>query len=132
MQRAFGLVIVMIQDVNILFNQRVTTIADQVICFSSSKGPPFKDGHAMLDPGRFWPVSCFGRQGKEISWATTLSELTSFQVLFAYHLEALVPTTPGSAHASQTPQRIGQDVHFFSIGVLQERTLVIYMKKKGV
>ena len=55
------------------------------------------------------------------------------QVLFAYHLEALVPTTPGSIHASQTPQKInGKDVHFFSVGVLHGRTLVIYMKKKGV
>ncbi|KAH9479303.1 Rho1 guanine nucleotide exchange factor 1 [Psilocybe cubensis] len=55
------------------------------------------------------------------------------KVLFAYHLEALVPTTPGSIHASQTPQKInGKDVHFFSVGVLDGRTLVIYMKKKGV
>ncbi len=60
------------------------------------------------------------------------NKFTTFQVLFAYHLEALVPTTPGSQHASQTPQRIGQDVHFFSIGILHERTLVIYMKKRGV
>lgn len=55
------------------------------------------------------------------------------QVLFAYHLEALVPTQPGSTHASQTPQKInGKDVHFFSVGVLHGRTLVIYMKKRGV
>ncbi|KIM44432.1 hypothetical protein M413DRAFT_442414 [Hebeloma cylindrosporum] len=54
------------------------------------------------------------------------------KVLFAYHLEALVPTTPGSVHASQTPQKInGKDVHFFSVGVLHGRTLVIYMRKRG-
>ncbi|KAF4610695.1 hypothetical protein D9613_007108 [Agrocybe pediades] len=54
------------------------------------------------------------------------------KVLFAYHLEALVPTTPGSVHASQTPQKIhSKDVQFFSVGVLNDRTLVIYMKKKG-
>ncbi|KAF8159386.1 CNH domain-containing protein [Crassisporium funariophilum] len=54
------------------------------------------------------------------------------KVLFAYHLEALVPTIPGSVHASQTPQKInGKDVHFFSVGVLHGRTLVIYMKKRG-
>ncbi|KAF9038574.1 CNH domain-containing protein [Panaeolus papilionaceus] len=54
------------------------------------------------------------------------------KVLFAYHLEALVPTTPGSIHASQTPVKIhGKDVQFFSVGVLHNRTLVIYMKKRG-
>lgn len=66
-------------------------------------------------------------------FALGLYSLTYIQVLFAYHLEALVPTTTANAHASQTPQKInGKDVHFFSVGVLQERTLVIYMKKKGV
>ena len=54
-------------------------------------------------------------------------------MLFAYHLEALVPTTASSVHASQIPEKINaKDVHFFSIGVLHGRTLVIYMKKKGV
>ena len=54
-------------------------------------------------------------------------------MLFAYHLEALVPTTASNVHASQIPEKINaRDVHFFSIGVLQGRTLVIYMKKKGV
>ena len=54
-------------------------------------------------------------------------------MLFAYHLEALVPTTTSNAHASQIPEKINaKDVQFFSIGVLQGRTLVIYMKKKGV
>jgi RHO1 GDP-GTP exchange protein 1/2 len=58
----------------------------------------------------------------------------TFKVLFAYHLEALVPTaTSGNTNVSQIPQKINaKDVHFFSIGVLQGRTLVIYMKKKGV
>jgi RHO1 GDP-GTP exchange protein 1/2 len=57
-----------------------------------------------------------------------------FQSLFAYHIEALVPSSPQSAHASQTPQKLNgtKDVHFFSVGSLQGRTLVIYMKKKGV
>jgi len=53
------------------------------------------------------------------------------KVLFAYHIEALVPTTPGSIHASQAPQKINpRDVQFFTTGVFQGRTLVIYMKKK--
>ena len=32
------------------------------------------------------------------------------------------------------PQKISgtKDVHFFSVGVLQGRTLIVYMKKKGV
>jgi len=54
--------------------------------------------------------------------------------LFAYHIEALVPSSPLSAHTSQTPQKLNgtKDVHFFSVGSLSGRTLVIYMKKKGL
>jgi RHO1 GDP-GTP exchange protein 1/2 len=54
--------------------------------------------------------------------------------LFAYHIEALVPTSPQSPNTSQTPQKLNgsKDVHFFSVGSLGGRTLVIYMKKKGV
>jgi RHO1 GDP-GTP exchange protein 1/2 len=54
--------------------------------------------------------------------------------LFAYHIEALVPSTMGSAHMSQTPQKLSgsKDVHFFTVGNLNGRTLVIYMRKKGV
>ncbi|KAL0953934.1 hypothetical protein HGRIS_005098 [Hohenbuehelia grisea] len=54
--------------------------------------------------------------------------------LFAYHIEALVPSTPASNHASQTPQKLNgtKDVHFFSVGNLHGRTLVIYMKKKNL
>jgi hypothetical protein len=54
--------------------------------------------------------------------------------LFAYHIEALVPSSPHSPHTSQTPQKLNgsKDVHFFSVGSLGGRTLVIYMKKKGV
>ncbi|KAN0135929.1 CNH domain containing protein [Lactarius tabidus] len=53
--------------------------------------------------------------------------------LFAYHIEALVPT-PQSANTTQTPQKLSgsKDVHFFSVGSLGGRTLVIYMKKKGL
>jgi hypothetical protein len=55
------------------------------------------------------------------------------KILYAYHLEALVPTVPGNIYSSQAPQRIhGKDVHFFSVGVLHGRTLIIYMKKRGV
>jgi hypothetical protein len=45
-----------------------------------------------------------------------------------------VPSSPQSAHTSQTPQKLSgaKDVHFFSVGCLRGRTLVIYMKKKGV
>ncbi|KAI6006684.1 CNH domain-containing protein [Pisolithus orientalis] len=56
------------------------------------------------------------------------------KALFAYHIEALVPSSPQSAHTSQTPQRVNgtRDVHFFSVGQQGGRTLVIYMKKKGL
>ncbi|KAF5386380.1 hypothetical protein D9757_006718 [Collybiopsis confluens] len=54
--------------------------------------------------------------------------------LFAYHIEALVPSSPSSSHSSQTPQKLSgnKDVYFFSVGTLHGRTLVIYMKKKGL
>ncbi|THH16693.1 hypothetical protein EW146_g3989 [Bondarzewia mesenterica] len=54
--------------------------------------------------------------------------------LFAYHIEALVPSSPQSAGTSQTPQKLNgnRDVHFFSVGTLNGRTLVIYMKKKNL
>ncbi|KAG0704634.1 hypothetical protein DFH29DRAFT_911319 [Suillus ampliporus] len=56
------------------------------------------------------------------------------KALFAYHIEALVPSSPQSAHTSQTPQRVNgtRDVHFFSVGNQGGRTLVVYMKKKGL
>jgi hypothetical protein len=39
-----------------------------------------------------------------------------------------------SVNNSQTPQKLSgtKDVHFFSVGNLNGRTLVIYMKKKNV
>ncbi|KAH9008657.1 hypothetical protein EDB84DRAFT_1595503 [Lactarius hengduanensis] len=54
--------------------------------------------------------------------------------LFAYHIEALVPTSPQSTNTTQTPQKLNgsKDVHFFSVGSLGGWTLVIYMKKKGL
>ncbi|KAH8833200.1 CNH domain-containing protein [Flagelloscypha sp. PMI_526] len=53
--------------------------------------------------------------------------------LFAYHIEALVPSAPNSPHASQTPQKLSgtKDVHFFSVGNLHGRTLIMYMKRKN-
>ncbi|KAG6901527.1 hypothetical protein C0995_010826, partial [Termitomyces sp. Mi166 len=56
--------------------------------------------------------------------------------LFAYHIEALVPAYPQSPHNQSThvPQKLNgnKDVHFFSVGTLHGRTLIIYMKKKGL
>jgi RHO1 GDP-GTP exchange protein 1/2 len=56
------------------------------------------------------------------------------QALFAYHIEALVPSSPHAAASNHVPQKLNgtKDVHFFSVGTLQGRTLVAYMKKKGV
>jgi hypothetical protein len=54
--------------------------------------------------------------------------------LFAYHIEALVPSSPHATTSSQVPQKLNgsKDVHFFTVGTLQGRTLVIYMKKRGL
>ncbi|KAI0792219.1 Dbl domain-containing protein [Abortiporus biennis] len=76
---------------------------------------------------------------KMVTQCAMLEEFGIFLVLadkslFAYHIEALVPSSPQSAHTSQTPQKLSgsKDVHFFSVGNLNKRTLVIYMKKKGL
>jgi hypothetical protein len=58
--------------------------------------------------------------------------LISLQSLFAYHIEALVPSSPQSVNASQTPQKLNGNVQFFSVGSLLGRTLVIFMKRKNV
>lgn len=55
--------------------------------------------------------------------------------LFAYHIEALVPTSPNVQTSHSTaPQKLNgnKDVQFFSVGSLHGRTLVVYMKKKGL
>ncbi|KAJ7594214.1 CNH domain-containing protein [Mycena floridula] len=76
---------------------------------------------------------------KLVTQCAMLEEFGIFLVLadkslFAYHIEALVPSSPNNAHASQVPQKLNgtKDVHFFSVGSLQGRTLIIYMKKKGL
>lgn len=60
--------------------------------------------------------------------------LYTHKYLFAYHIEALVPTGPPGPNAQREPQRLNRnrDVQFFSVGTLNDRTLIIYMKKKGV
>ncbi|KIY49932.1 Dbl homology domain-containing protein, partial [Fistulina hepatica ATCC 64428] len=56
------------------------------------------------------------------------------KALFAYHIEALVPSTLHSSQTMQTPQKLNgsREVAFFSVGAINGRTLVIYVKKKGV
>ncbi|KAJ7272700.1 CNH domain-containing protein [Mycena haematopus] len=76
---------------------------------------------------------------KMVTQCAMLDEFGIFLVLadkslFAYHIEALVPSSPQATSASQVPQKLNgtKDVHFFSVGTLHNRTLVIYMKKKGL
>jgi hypothetical protein len=105
---------------------------------SHAPGAASEDGHAMCDARGLWnlPRSC--QQGKS---AFLLSEppiisLVCYKSLFAYDMEALLPSSLQSplAHTSQTPQKLNdsKDVQFFSFGSLGGRTFVIYMKKKGV
>ena len=51
----------------------------------------------------------------------------------AYHLEALVPSS-ATQQVRAAPQRLspGKDIAFFTVGQLSGRTLVLYMKRKGV
>lgn len=77
---------------------------------------------------------------KMVTQCAMLEEFGIFLVLadkslFAYHIEALVPSTPlAVSSANQVPQKLNgnKDVHFFSVGQLHGRTLIIYMKKKGM
>ncbi|KAK6978137.1 CNH domain-containing protein [Favolaschia claudopus] len=76
---------------------------------------------------------------KMVTQCAMLDEFGIFLVLadkslFAYHIEALVPSSPHASHASQVPQKLNgtKDVHFFTVGTLHNRTLVAYMKKKGL
>ena len=76
---------------------------------------------------------------KSVSQCTMLEDFGIFLVLadkslFAYHIEALVPSSPTSTHINQTPQKLNgnKDVQFFAVGQLYGRTLVIWMRKKGV
>lgn len=54
--------------------------------------------------------------------------------LFAYHIDALVPSSPGTANPACTPQKLSgnKNVQFFTTGTLDGRTLVIYMKKENL
>ncbi|KAF8887321.1 CNH domain-containing protein [Infundibulicybe gibba] len=76
---------------------------------------------------------------KMVTQCAMLQEFGIFLVLadkalFAYHIEALVPSGLHSAQTNQVPQKLNgtKDVHFFSVGSLHGRTLIIYMKKKGL
>ena len=55
-------------------------------------------------------------------------------MLYAYRIEALVPSSPEAAAASQSPRRLSRSngVEFFTSGNIGGRTLVIYMKDKSV
>ncbi|KAH0583069.1 hypothetical protein H2248_010954 [Termitomyces sp. 'cryptogamus'] len=77
---------------------------------------------------------------KSVTQCTMLDDFGLFLVLadkqlFAYHIEALVPTPQSnpSPSAPQTPQKLSgnKEVQFFSVGKSSERTVVIYMRKRG-
>lgn len=91
----------------------------------------------MCHVGVFWHLPCTCRQGTLglfFRMTDDVDEDTFSQSLFAYHIEALVPSSPLSANNNLIPQKLNgtKDVHFFSVGTLQGRTLVAYMKKKGL
>lgn len=55
------------------------------------------------------------------------------KVLISYSLEALVPTSTGGATQPRPPQKLSgnRGVLFFGVGVMKDRTLLVYMKKKA-
>ena len=67
------------------------------------------------------------------NWSFPLNKI--LQALFAYYIEALVPSSPHGAYTSQVPQKLSgmKNVHFFNVGTsLQGHTLIVYLKKKRV
>ncbi|KAG6909360.1 hypothetical protein DXG01_000799 [Tephrocybe rancida] len=74
--------------------------------------------------------------GVFIVLADKVSDTVVTNSLFAYHIEALVPIHPQNPHGqiAHVPQKLNgnKDVHFFSLGTYRGRTLIIYMKKKGL
>ena len=87
----------------------------------------------MCHAGGFRYLPGSGGQGQQYS-IFTRPVLKNLQSLFAYHIEALVPSNPPSPHATRTPQKLNgnKDVQFFSVGTMGGRTLIIYMKRRGV
>lgn len=74
---------------------------------------------------------------KRVTQCDMLEEFSVFlvladKVLFAYHIEALVPSNPSMP---QPPQKMNtivhKDVQFFKCGKLNGRTLVVFVKKDG-
>ncbi|PWN22901.1 hypothetical protein BCV69DRAFT_280509 [Microstroma glucosiphilum] len=55
------------------------------------------------------------------------------KILISYSLEALVPSSTGGAIQPRPPQKLSgnRGVLFFGVGVLKDRTLLVYMKKKA-
>ncbi|KAN0061414.1 Rho guanine nucleotide exchange factor [Thecaphora frezii] len=55
------------------------------------------------------------------------------KVLISYSLEALVPSASSNTANLRPPQKLSgnRDVLFFKVGVLKDRTLLVYMKKKA-
>ncbi|CAO1627553.1 unnamed protein product [Parajaminaea phylloscopi] len=75
---------------------------------------------------------------KSVTQCAVLEEFGIFvvladKVLISYSLEALVPTSTGGTATPRPPQKLSgnRGVLFFGIGVLKERTLLVYMKKKA-
>jgi CNH domain len=107
---------------------------------SHASGVAPQDGYAMCDVRRLrnFPRPCRqGERGKDPFYFTYPRILFVkfdffFQSLFAYHVETLVPSSPNGVNTSPQKLNGSKDVHFFSVGSLGGRTLVIYMKKKGV
>ncbi|KAH9959698.1 CNH domain-containing protein [Lactifluus volemus] len=63
---------------------------------------------------------------------TQCAMLEDFGIFLVLADKALVPSSPNSANTSLQKLNGYKDVHFSSVGSLGGRTLVIYMKKKGL
>ncbi|CAG8443691.1 6434_t:CDS:10 [Acaulospora morrowiae] len=57
------------------------------------------------------------------------------RVLWAYSLDALIPSSNSSSHGSAVRQRLcnsNSNVQYFNVGTIKDKTLLIFMRKKGI
>ncbi|KAK7031620.1 CNH domain-containing protein [Favolaschia claudopus] len=104
------------------------------------------DGRALMAIGGTDGVWVGSRPGLhsvkrvlDLQFVTQLAVVEDFGVfivlanetLFAYHIEALAPSSPPKVNLDLTPQKLGNKAQFFVVGNLHGRILVAFMKKKA-
>ncbi|EPQ31558.1 uncharacterized protein PFL1_00891 [Pseudozyma flocculosa PF-1] len=126
-----------IQEANKVFEP--FTLSDDVFALPAMSSIEPDRPVAGADPGAFHGrVTCAVLHLKLVTQCAVLETFGIFvvladKVLISYSLEALVPSATSNTAGLRPPQKLSgnRDVLFFNIGVLKDRTLLVYMKKKA-